>query len=191
MPFYKYISSSFFFFILVFYFYFVFSSPLVVLQHLGCVGYRAFEGDMEKEGGHPARKQLEQCCGVLKSRFSFLPTILCPGSVRGSYSARHDTNSGQKKKKGKKKKVKKTLIYIYINIYRVLAECAARCVVLYRAQVVRVQPRSSVFCSTQLLKSMVCANAPSLVVPETLAKCQCGGTSLVRLVSSHFRPFQH
>lgn len=106
MPFYKYISSSFFFFILVFYFYFVFSSPLVVLQHLGCVGYRAFEGDMEKEGGHPARKQLEQCCGVLKSRFSFLPTILCPGSVRGSYSARHDTNSGQKKKKKKKKKVK-------------------------------------------------------------------------------------
>lgn len=29
---------------------------------------------------------------------------------------------------------------------------------------------------------MVCANAPSLVVPETLYKCQCGGNYLVILV---------
>lgn len=44
MPFYKCIFSSFYFILLFLFF------PLVVLQHLGCVGRRAFEEDMEKEG---------------------------------------------------------------------------------------------------------------------------------------------
>lgn len=78
-------------------FFFPPSSPLVILQPLGCVGYRAFEGDMEEEGT-PCTETLEQCCGGFKPWFSFLPADLCPDSVRVSYSARHDTNSGQKKK---------------------------------------------------------------------------------------------
>lgn len=55
MPFYKYISSSFFY---------PPPPPLVVLHHLGCVGYRALEGDKEKEGT-PRTGTLWQCCGVV------------------------------------------------------------------------------------------------------------------------------
>lgn len=62
------------------------------------MGYGALEGAKEKEGTPRTGTLAVLWCGVFKPQFSFLPTNLCPDSTRVSYSARRDTNSGQKQK---------------------------------------------------------------------------------------------
>lgn len=91
MPFYKYISSSFFFL--------PSSPPISCFTSSWLCGLQGFGGGQGERRDTPHGNTLAVLwCGVFKPQFSFLPTNLCPDSTQVSYSARRDTNSGQKQK---------------------------------------------------------------------------------------------
>lgn len=110
MPFYKCIFSSFYFILLFLFF------PLVVLQHLGCVGRRAFEEDMEKEGTPHTERSSSGVVLVRPSFPSFPRTSAQTACESVTVQGMIQTQVRKKKKKKVKYLVHSCSVFIFIVV---------------------------------------------------------------------------